>query len=98
MNKLESVQPYGLPPSTKAVTGSRLTQLRQEREQRRRRARWLSGMLLAMGLAFVAQGFVREQPLPREAALKPRPAVSKPQTVQSQPAQPQATLQPLKRG
>ena len=98
MNKLESVQPYGLPQSPMAVTGSRLAQLRQEREQRRRRARWLSGLLLAMGLAFVAQGFVREQPLPREAALKSRPASSKPQPVQSQPAQPQATLQALKRG
>lgn len=98
MNKLESVQPFGLPPSAKAATGSRLAQLRQEREQRRRRARWMSGLLLALGLAFVAQGFVREQPQPLEAALKPRPAGSKPQPVPSQPTQPQATLQPLKRG
>ena len=33
MNKLESVQPYGLPQSPMAVTGSRLAQLRQEREE-----------------------------------------------------------------
>lgn len=96
MNKLEGLQSYGLPPLPAEPALSRLALLRREREQRRRRARWLANLLLVMGLAFVAQGFVREQPASRQASAK----TAKPRSnsdAQPRPAQPQAHLQPPSR-
>lgn len=86
MSKLEEDLREGLTPSIAEPAPSPLAQLRQERERRRRRARWLAASLSVLGVAFVAQGFARQPPVPRELVSKSRPGESLPRT-----AQPQAT-------
>ncbi|MFN4115376.1 MAG: hypothetical protein ACK4F7_02625 [Inhella sp.] len=91
MKKLESMQ-------AAEPAFDRLASLRRERESRRRRARLFSGLLLALGLGFVAQGFVRDHQAPslRETQLRSHPPAAEPRTVDNRPAQPQVVAHPVK--
>ncbi len=73
MNKLESCAPAALrllETGTAGATGISLARRREERERRRRRTRVLAGVLLALSLAFVANGFVNPPAEPRDALAK----------------------------